>query len=41
MLMQDAGAAISPALTGTIAGHYSFTSAFTLLSIISLVALLI
>ncbi|MFG1175124.1 MFS transporter [Erwiniaceae bacterium CAU 1747] len=41
MLMQGAGAAMSPALTGMIAGHYSFGIAFSVLSIIALVALLI
>jgi MFS family permease len=41
MLMQGAGAAMSPALTGMIAGHYSFATAFSVLSIIALAALLI
>lgn len=41
MLMQGAGAAMSPALTGMIAGHYSFATAFSVLSVIALTALLI
>jgi len=41
MLMQGAGAAMSPALTGMIAGHYSFATAFSVLSMIALTALLI
>lgn len=41
MLMQGGGAAMSPALTGMIAGHYSFATAFSVLSIIALAALLI
>jgi len=35
------GASMSPALTGTIAGNYSFATAFSVLSAIALVALLI
>ncbi|MDH0310982.1 MFS transporter [Klebsiella pasteurii] len=41
MLMQGAGAAMSPALTGMIAGYYSFATAFSVLSVIALAALLI
>ena len=41
MLMQGVGAAMSPALTGMIAGHYSFATAFSVLSVIALTALLI
>lgn len=41
MLMQGVGASMSPALTGTIAGNYSFATAFSVLSAIALVALLI
>jgi len=41
MLMQGAGASLSPALTGTIAGHYSFSTAFSVLSVIALTALLV
>jgi fucose permease len=41
MLMQGAGASLSPALTGTIAGHYSFSTAFSVLSVIALAALLV
>lgn len=41
MLMQGVGAAMSPALTGMIAGHYSFATAFSVLSVIALMALLI
>lgn len=41
MLMQGAGAAMSPALTGMIAGHYSFAAAFSVLSVIALAALII
>jgi cyanate permease len=32
---------MSPALTGTIAGHYSFATAFSVLSAIALVAVLL
>jgi cyanate permease len=35
------GASMSPALTGTIAGHYSFATAFSVLSAIALVAVLL
>ena len=38
MLMQGAGAAMSPALTGSIAGHYSYATAFGVLSVIAIVA---
>ncbi|ADW76199.1 major facilitator superfamily MFS_1 (plasmid) [Rahnella aceris] len=41
MLMQGVGAAMSPALTGMIAGHYSFATAFSVLSVIALTGLLI
>lgn len=41
MLMQGIGASMSPALTGMIAGNYSFATAFSVLSAIALVALLI
>ncbi|MDK1403995.1 MFS transporter [Klebsiella quasipneumoniae] len=41
MLMQGAGAAMSPALTGAIAGRYSFATAFGVLSVIALVALIV
>lgn len=41
MLMQGVGASMSPALTGMIAGNYSFATAFSVLSAIALVALLI
>lgn len=41
MLMQGAGAAMSPALTGAIAGRYSFAIAFGVLSVIALVALIV
>ncbi|CZZ47004.1 MFS transporter [Enterobacter asburiae] len=41
MLMQGVGASMSPALTGTIAGHYSFATAFSVLSAIALVAVLL
>lgn len=41
MLMQGGGAAMSPALTGTIAGHYSFATAFSVLSAIALLAVLL
>ena len=41
MLMQGAGAAMSPALTGSIAGHYSFATAFGVLSVIAIVALMV
>jgi len=41
MLMQGAGASMSPALTGMIAGRYSFSVAFGALSIIAMAALLI
>ncbi|MGP1192551.1 MFS transporter [Serratia sp. CY54039] len=41
MLMQGAGASMSPALTGMIAGRYSFSVAFGVLSIIAMAALLI
>lgn len=41
MLMQGVGAAMSPALTGTIAGHYSFATAFSVLSAIALLAVLL
>jgi len=41
MLMQGVGAALSPALTGMIAGSYSFAIAFSVLSLIALVALVI
>ena len=41
MLMQGAGAAMSPALTGSIAGHYSCATAFGVLSVIAIVALMI
>lgn len=41
MLMQGAGAAMSPALTGAIAGRYSFATAFGVLSVIALVALMV
>ena len=41
MLMQGVGASMSPALTGTIAGHYSFAAAFSVLSAIALVAVLL
>ncbi|SFT67571.1 Major Facilitator Superfamily protein [Kosakonia arachidis] len=41
MLMQGVGASMSPALTGAIAGNYSFATAFSVLSAIALVALLI
>ena len=41
MLMQVVGAALSPALTGMIAGSYSFVTAFSVLSLIALVALVI
>lgn len=41
MLTQGVGAAMSPALTGMIAGHYSFATAFSVLSVIALTALLI
>jgi len=41
MLKQGVGAAMSPALTGMIAGHYSFATAFSVLSVIALTALLI
>lgn len=32
---------MSPALTGTIAGHYSFATAFSVLSAIALLAVLL
>ncbi|EMH4165348.1 MFS transporter [Pluralibacter gergoviae] len=41
MLLQGAGAAISPGLTGVLAGRYSFSTAFTVLSLIALVALFV
>ena len=41
MLMQGVGASMSPALTGTIAGHYSFATAFSVLSAIALAAVLL
>ncbi|HBV2797962.1 TPA: MFS transporter, partial [Klebsiella pneumoniae] len=41
MLMQGAGAAMSPALTGSIAGHYSYATAFGVLSVIAIVALMV
>ena len=41
MLMQGAGAAMSPALTGAIAGRYSFATAFGVLSVIAIVALMV
>ena len=41
MLMQGVGAAMSPALTGTIAGHYSFATAFSVLSAIALMGVLL
>lgn len=41
MLMQGAGAAFSPALTGMIVRHYSYSVAFSTLSVIALTALLI
>ncbi|MGY5957240.1 MFS transporter [Kosakonia sp. BK9b] len=41
MLMQGIGASMSPALTGAIAGHYSFATAFGVLSVIALIALFI
>ncbi|HDH1447857.1 TPA: MFS transporter [Klebsiella quasipneumoniae subsp. similipneumoniae] len=41
MLMQGVGAAMSPALTGAIAGRYSFATAFGVLSVIALVALIV
>ncbi len=41
MLMQGVGASMSPALTGTIAGHYSFATAFSVLSAIALVGVLL
>ena len=41
MLMQGVGASMSPALTGTIAGHYSFATAFSVLSAIALGAVLL
>jgi len=41
MLMQGVGAAMSPALTGTIAGHYSFATAFSVLSAIALLAVVL
>ncbi|MEI6993924.1 hypothetical protein ACOIDJ_32845, partial [Klebsiella pneumoniae] len=40
-LMQGAGAAMSPALTGSIAGHYSYATAFGVLSVIAIVALMV
>lgn len=41
MLMQGAGAAMSPALTGSIAGLYSYATAFGVLSVIAIVALMV
>ena len=41
MLMQGAGAALSPGLTGVVAGRYSFSVAFALLAVIGLAALLL
>jgi len=41
MLMQGAGAAFSPALTGIIVRHYSYSVAFGTLSVIALVAMII
>lgn len=41
MLMQGGGAAMSPALTGAIAGYYSFATAFEVLSAIAVAALLL
>lgn len=39
MLMQGAGAAMSPALAGTIAARYSYSTAFAALGVIALTAL--
>ncbi|MGJ0193782.1 MFS transporter [Pantoea sp. RRHST58] len=41
MLMQGAGAAMSPALAGTIAARYSYSTAFAVLGVIALTALAI
>jgi cyanate permease len=41
MLMQGAGAALSPAMTGAIAAHYSYSTAFAVLGAIALMALIL
>ncbi len=41
MLMQGAGAALSPAMTGMIAARYSYSTAFAVLGAIALAALIL
>jgi len=41
MLMQGVGAAMSPALAGSVAARYSYSTAFAVLGIIALTALMI